>query len=110
MEHSALTPEEQDGLNKVDSAHNIIFDHWDHDNQKFNHPAQIEMEAEQAAAVKLSKEGFNYYVPDHMIDDWTGTKFTENILCYNKPECPKAPIDYPTIVRAGDSLVQLQHS
>jgi len=46
MSTGALTPEEQDGLNKIDSAHNIIFDHWDHDNQAFKHPAQIEMEKE----------------------------------------------------------------
>lgn len=46
MEAKALTPEEQEGLNKIDSAHNIIFEHWDHDKQSFRHPAQIEMERE----------------------------------------------------------------
>lgn len=46
MEGHALTPEEQEGLNKIDSAHNIIFEHWNHDEQKFKHPAQIEMEKE----------------------------------------------------------------
>jgi hypothetical protein len=46
MSTGALTPEEQEGLNEIDSVRNIIFDHWDHDNQAFKHPAQIEMEKE----------------------------------------------------------------
>jgi hypothetical protein len=46
MNADSLTPEEQEGLNKIDSAHNIILEHWDHENQKFKHPAQIEMEKE----------------------------------------------------------------
>jgi hypothetical protein len=46
MNADSLTPEEAEGLNKIDSAHNIIFEHWDHENQKFKHPAQIEMEKE----------------------------------------------------------------
>jgi hypothetical protein len=32
METGALLPEEQEGLNKIDSALNIIFEHWDHEN------------------------------------------------------------------------------
>jgi len=46
MGTGALTPEEQEGLNKIDSAHNMIFEHWDHDKSQFRHPAQIEMEKE----------------------------------------------------------------
>lgn len=96
MEPGALTPEEQDGLNKIDSAHNIVFDHWDHANQRFKHPGEIEMEKEMAAAVKLAKEGApeHWNAPDWMVDDWTGTRFAENILCYNKSPCPAAPIEY----------------
>lgn len=114
MEHNSLLPEEQDGLNKVDSAHAIIFDHWDHDNQKFKHPDQIEMEKEEAAEAKLIKDGpaRQFTVPEGMdLNDWTGTKFAENILCYNKSPCPKPPVEYPTIVRQGDgALIQLHHS
>jgi hypothetical protein len=41
--------------------------------------------------------GKNFIVPDWIVDDWTGTKFSENILCYGKSPCPSAPIDYPKI-------------
>jgi hypothetical protein len=96
MEPGALTPEEQDGLNKVDSAHELIFDHWDHANQRFKHPDEIQMEKEMADAVKLAKEGpaKQWIAPEWMVDDWTGTRFAENILCYNKTPCPAAPIAY----------------
>jgi len=41
--------------------------------------------------------GKKFVVPDWIVDDWTGTKFSENILCYGKSPCPSAPIDYPKI-------------
>jgi len=43
-----------------------------------------------------------------MTDDWTGTRFTKNILCYNKPECPLPPIEYPKKEKEEKSLIQIQ--
>ena len=107
METGALTPEEQDGLNKIDSAHNIIFDHWNHDTQKFIHPEQIAMEKEEAEEARIARDGpgKKFTVPDWLVDDWTGTRFAENILCYGKSPCPAAPIDYPK--KAEDSALTL---
>lgn len=47
------------------------------------------MEKDEAAEAKLEREGPAkvYAVPDSVLDDWTGTRFAENIKCYGKP-CP----------------------
>lgn len=60
----------------------------------------------------MEKEGAGkkFEVPDWIIDDWTGTKFTKNILCYNKDVCPPAPIEYPKIKKGEASFIQIQHS
>jgi len=46
--------------------------------------------------------GKKFVVPDWITDDWTGTKFAENILCYNKSPCPAAAIEYPKIKKGED--------
>lgn len=77
-------------MNKIDDAHQTVFNYWNIDQKRFIHPDQIALEKEQAAEDKLEKEGPPkiYTVPDSVIDDWTGTRFAENIKCYGKP-CPE---------------------
>ena len=97
MNPNSLTPEEQDGLNEIDSAHKIMFDYWNQQDRKFIHPDQIAMEKAIAEEERIDKEGHGKYfvAPDSLVDDWTGSRYAENILCYGKSPCPPAPIDYP---------------
>lgn len=91
MEPNALTPEEQDGLNHIDSAHNLIYDHFDYANQKFIHPAQKELDKAVEEEARLHREGpaKQFIVPDSVLDDWTGSRFAENWRCYGRWPCDK---------------------
>ena len=91
MEPNALTPEEQAGMNHIDSAHNLIFDHYNAETRKFVHPEQRDMEAAEAEEERLVREGPRkiYEVPDSVMDDWTGTRFTVNWKCYGREPCEK---------------------
>ena len=75
----------------------MIFDHWNQDTRKFIHPDQIAMDKAVEEEQRIAREGYGkqFVVPDRLVDDWTGTRFAENILCYGKNPCPPAPIEYP---------------
>ena len=55
------------------------------------HPEQRDMEAAEAEEERLVREGPRkiFEVPDSVMDDWTGTRFTVNWKCYGREPCEK---------------------
>jgi len=76
-------------MNHIDSAHNLIYDHFNYETKKFVHPDQKDMDAADEEEQKRIKEGpiKHFEVPDSALDDWTGSRFAENWKCYGNTPC-----------------------
>ena len=74
-----------------EEIHKYVFDRYDMGASKLKTKEDVEAIKENARieAANEAKNAKAYTPSDSVIDDWTGHKFTSDVLCYGKSPCTK---------------------
>lgn len=83
----ALPHADYDG---VENLHSIIYDHFDPSQGRFRSEYEVQDQAQRAESHKeyLTAAKPKFKVPEHAIDDWTGTKWARNWKTFGVEEHP----------------------
>jgi len=74
----------------IENLHSMINDHFDPSEGRFLSDHEVQDRADKAAddaqAAAAKKKRFT--VPAHLVDDWTGQKWAENIYSFGRESVP----------------------